>query len=367
VRWAFPVGRLYGIAIRIHFTFLFLLALLFVLSTLAGGWWAGLRSVVFLCLVFVCVLLHELAHSYVSVRYGLRVRSITLLPLGGLALLEDLPREPRQEIHIALAGPVANLILAVWLGALMFVIDPEASYRPMLSGAALLPSLLWSNLCIGLFNLIPAYPLDGGRVLRAWLARRHDYVEATRRAAAVGQVFSLLLILAGLILPMAWLVVVGLFIFWAGLAEERLTVLQSALERIYLEDVMLTDFHSLAPTDSLMDALERVLHSLQDDFPVVAGGKVIGVLTRKRLLQAFAGLNWNNSVQAVMSRQFETAQRSESLAAAFKTFQSRGLSIMPVLDGEALVGIVTLQNLLHSLAFLSRRGAAEFDLLRRDW
>ena len=156
MRWALKLGNLYGIAIRVHFTFLFLLALLFLMAVLARGWLAGLRSLLFILLVFVCVLLHELAHSYVSVRYGLRVRSITLLPIGGLALLEDLPREPRQEIHIALAGPLANFVLALWLGVLLKVIEPSLPLHPELSGTALLPSLFWSNLYLGLFNLIPA-------------------------------------------------------------------------------------------------------------------------------------------------------------------------------------------------------------------
>ncbi len=366
MRWALQIGSIYGIAIRIHFTFLFLLAFLLSVGVLAGGWLSGLRSVLFICLVFVCVLLHELAHSYVSVRYGLRVRSIILLPIGGLALLDDLPREPRQEIHIALAGPAANFVLALWLGVLLYVLHPASRFEPVLSGEALLPSLFWSNLYLGLFNLIPAYPLDGGRVLRAWLASRMDYIDATRRAVTVGQFFSLLFMLGGLVWGRPWLVVVGLFVFWAAMAEERVAVLQSALERMYLEDVMLTEFHSLAPSDSLFDALERALHSLQNDFPVVDGGRVVGVLTRGGLLRAFAGQGWRNSVQAVMSSRFETAQRGDTIAAAFKKLSSRGLSVIPVLEGERLVGIVTMQNLLHSITFLSRKGAAAFQSIRRD-
>ena len=365
MRWALKLGTLYGISIRVHFTFLFLLAFLALVATLARGWMGGLRSLLFILLVFVCVLLHELAHCYVGIHYGLRVRSIILLPIGGLALLDDLPREPRQEIHIALAGPAANFFLALWLGLLLFVLDPAAPLRPVLSGEMLLPSLFWSNLYLGLFNLIPAYPLDGGRVLRAWLTRRMDYIDATRHAVVVGEVFSLLFILLGLVWWVPWLVVIGLFIFWAAVTDERVTVLQSALERIYLEDVMLTEFHSLAPSDSLFDAMERALHSLQDDFPVVEDGRVVGVVTRRGLLRAFGGRNWSNSVQGVMNARFEVAQRRDTLAAAFKTFTNRGLSVIPVLEGSRLVGIVTLQNLLHSVAFLTRKGAAELESLRR--
>lgn len=366
MRWALRVGTLAGISIRVHFTFLFLLAFLFSVSVLADGWWSGLRSVLLIVLVFFCVFLHELGHSFVSVRYGLRVRSITLLPIGGLAVLDELPREPLQEIHIALAGPAVNFMLALWLGGLLYVLDPSQSFAPVVSGDALLRSLFWSNLYIALFNLLPAYPLDGGRMLRAWLSTRMDYIEATRYAVTVGQIFSLGFILIGLVTRGPWLEVVGLFVLWAAWAEERLVVLQSALERIYLEDVMLIEFHSLAPSDSLFDAIERAMHSLQDDFPVVSDGRVVGVLTRGKLLRAFAGAGWNDSVQAVMTSRFRTAKRQDTLAAAFKWFTSRELSLVPVLDDGRLVGIVTMQNLLHSVKLLSRKGAAELRATRRD-
>ncbi len=368
MRWALEVGRLYGIAIRLHFTFVFLLAFVGVLSVLAHGWLGALYSLLFIILVFFCVFLHELAHCYVSVGYGLRVRSITLLPIGGLAMFEDMPREPQQETRIALAGPAANFVLALWFGVLLLVINPTGFFRPALASydaSSLLPALFWANLYIGLFNLIPAYPLDGGRVLRAWLARRMDFIDATRRAAGIGQFFALVLILFGLVAVHPWLVLIGLFVFWAGVAEERLTVLQLALERIYLEDVMLTNFQTLAPSDSLFDALDRALHSLQDDFPVLAEGNVVGVLTRAGLLRAFAGQGWNNSVQTVMNSRFESAQRGDTLASAFNKLAGRGLSMIPVLEGTRLVGIVTLQNVLHSIDFLSRKSAADFEILHR--
>lgn len=366
MRWALRAGSIGGIAIRIHFTFLFLLILLFSVGGLADGWRSGLMSVLLIVLVFFCVLLHELGHSYVSVRYGYRVRSITLLPIGGLALLDEIPREPRKEIGIALAGPAVNFVLAVLLGGVLALVDPDLLLQPVISVKRLLPSLFWANVYLGLFNLLPAYPLDGGRVLRAWLGRRMEYVEATRQAVTVGQVLSVAMMLYGLTLQLNWLVVIGLFVFWAGLAEERLAVLQSAMERIYLEEVMLTDYQALAPSDSLFDAIDGALHSLQDDFPVVAEGRVVGVLTRAAMLSAFGGANWNDSVQAVMSTRFESAAPQDNLASAFKWLTNRKVSIVPVVDGGRLVGIVTLQNLFHSITLLSRKGAAELRYLRRD-
>lgn len=365
MRWAIRFGTLHGIAVRVHFTFLFLLIFLFVADTVAHGYASGLRSALLILLIFVCVFLHELAHSFVSEHFGLRVRSITLLPIGGLALLEDLPRKPRQEIGIAVAGPVANVVLAALVGALLYHFGLLVNFRqPVLSGDALLPSLFWANVYLALFNLIPAYPLDGGRILRGWLAAHRDYLEATRKAVAVGQFFAFVFIFVGLFSDW-WLILIGVFVYAGAASEERLTMLQSALEHIRLEDVMLTEFQALAPSDSLTDALQRALHSLQDDFPVVSEGRIVGVITKARLLTAIHREGWNNSVQAVMSRRFELAQPNDTLAAAFKKFSLRGLSIIPVIQEDRLVGIVTPQNLLHSVALLSRQGSAEFDFLRR--
>lgn len=365
MRWAVRVGTLHGIAVRVHFTFLFLFVFLFVAGTAAHGYASGLRSALLILLIFICVFLHELAHSFVSERFGLRVRSITLLPIGGLALLEDLPRAPRQEIGIAVAGPVANVALAAVVGALLYQFGLWGNLRqPVLSGEALLPSFFWANVYLALFNLIPAYPLDGGRILRGWLAARMDYLEATGKAVAIGQFFAFVFIFVGLFSDW-WLILIGVFVYAAAVSEERLTQLQSALEHIRLEDVMLTEFQVLAPSDSLTDALHCALHSLQDDFPVVSAGRVVGVITKARLLTAIHREGWNNSVQAVMSQRFELAQPSDTLAVAFKKFSLRGLSIIPVIQDDRLVGIVTPQNLLHSVALLSRPGVAEFNFLRR--
>jgi len=365
VRWALRIGSIRGIAVRVHFTFLFLLAVLFVAGAFAHGLLSGLRSAALILLIFFCVFLHELAHSAVSARLGLRVRSIMLLPIGGLALLEDIPREPRQEVVIALAGPAANALLALLLGIAFHQLGLLREFRPpVLSGELLLPSLFWANVYLALFNLIPAYPLDGGRVLRGWLAGRMDYVEATRKAVAVGQFFAYVFIFVGLFADW-WLILVGFFVYAGSVAEERQTQLQSALEHIRLEDVMLTDFQRLAPADSLSDALDRALHSLQDDFPVVEEGRVVGVLSKARLLTAVRREGWNHSVQAVMSRRVESADPADTLAHAFKKFSSRGLTMIPVVAAGKLVGIVTPQNLLHSLAFLSRTEVRELEFLRR--
>lgn len=365
MRWAVKVGSVRGIAVHVHFTFLFLLAFLLVANTFTRGAPAGLRNAFLIVLIFVCVLLHELAHSAVCARYGLRVRSIVLLPIGGLAQLDDVPRTPHQEIAIAVAGPVANGLLALVLGAAFYHLGLMTSFRPpVLAGEYLAPSLFWANVYLALFNLIPAYPLDGGRILRGWLAARMDYLEATHKAVAVGQFFAFVFIFVGLFADW-WLILIGLFVYAGAVMEERQTLLHAALEQIHLEDVMLTRFNALAPADSISDALDQALHSLQDVFPVVEAGSVVGVVSKAGLVTALRHEGWNHTVRAVMSQRFESAEPGESLANAFRKFSARGLALLVVEAAGRLVGIVTPQNLLHSVALLSRKGAAEFDFLRR--
>jgi len=209
----------------------------------------------------------------------------------------------------------------------------------------------WANIWIALFNLLPAYPMDGGRVLRALFSRRMDLVRATRRAVTIGQAFATLFMLVGMLWNI-WLTMIGFFLFIAAQLEERSAVFQSVLATVRLEDIMLTDFATLSPADTLEDALEKAVHSLQDDFPVIRGSDMVGVISKRKILEALRG-DGNNYVQSAMNRIFEVAQKKESLASAFRKLTARNLSIIPVVEDQRLVGIVTLQNLMHSMALLA--------------
>src|SRR5207248_10176128 len=219
--------------------------------------------------------------------------------------------------------------------------------------------LVWANLYIALLNLMPAYPLDGGRILRAFISRSIDLSSATRRAVSISNAIAMVLMLAGLFSD-SWLTMVGVIVFSAAQLEERALVFQSVLDNVRLEEVMLTDFATLSPADTLEDALEKAVHSLQDDFPVVRGSDMVGVVSKQSILQALRAQG-NGYVQAVMSRVFDVAQRRESLASAFRKITARGLTIIPVVEDQRLVGIVTLQNMMHSMALL-----AETRKLRRE-
>ncbi|MBZ5572560.1 MAG: CBS domain-containing protein, partial [Acidobacteriia bacterium] len=249
----------------------------------------------------------------------------------------------------------ANLLVAFAAGGILLAVAPEIQLwaKPYVNSANLPRSLVWANLWLALFNLLPAYPMDGGRVMRALFSRRMDPVRATRRAVTIGQAFATLFMLAGIIWPtFVWLTMIGFFLFVAAQLEERSAVFQSVLETVRLEDIMLTDFATLSPADTLEDALEKAVHSLQDDFPVIRGSDMVGVISKQKILQALRA-EGNGYVQAVMNRIFEVAQKKESLASAFRKLTARNLSIIPVVEDQRLVGIVTLQNLMHSMALLA--------------
>jgi Zn-dependent protease/CBS domain-containing protein len=354
--WSFPAGRLFGVDIRIHVTFLFLLGFVWFSESLSMGVSGPGRGVALVGIIFGCVVLHELAHAVVAQHSGIKVRSIVLLPIGGITLMEDASRtrpDPARDIRIAVAGPLLNLFIAAIAGALILAFAPQVKLwaQPFVHANNLPRSLFWGNLFLGAFNLLPAYPMDGGRILRALLAERMDYVHATRRAVTIGQVFAMLLMMIGLVWNV-WLVLVGFFLFLGAQMEDRSVVFQSVLETVRMEEVMLTQFAILSPADTLEDALSKAVHTLQDDFPVVRGMEMVGVINKARIVEALRR-EGNSYVQPAMVRSFEVAKRTDSLATAFRKLGSRGLSMIPVVDSGRLVGIVTMQNLMHSMALLA--------------
>lgn len=346
--------------IRIHLTFLFLLIFVWFTQSAAMGNAGPARGLALVAIVFGSVVLHELGHALLARRYGLVVRGIILLPIGGMTLMEETGAEranPARDIRIAVAGPLINLVIAGVAAAVILAMAPKVNLlgQPFVHAGNLPRALVWSNLFLGAFNLLPAYPMDGGRILRALLAERMDYVAATRRAVMIGQTFATLLMLVGLVWN-AWLVLIGFFLFVGAQMEDRTVMFQSVLETVRMDEVMLTGFSVLSPADTLQDALNKAVHTLQDDFPVVRGNNLVGVINKQHIVEALRR-EGNGYVQSAMMKTFEIASRSDTLANAFRKLGVRGLTMIPVVDDLRLVGIVTLQNLTHSMALLveSRR------------
>jgi Zn-dependent protease/CBS domain-containing protein len=358
--WSISAGRIFGIELRIHLTFLFLLAFVWLTESAAHAPVSAGRGLALVGIIFGSVVLHELGHALVAMHAGVTAKAIILLPIGGVTLLDETqnPVEPgaltwKRDIRIALAGPLVNLGIAFAAGSILLAVAPEIQLwaKPYVHSGNLARSLVWANLFLALFNLLPAYPMDGGRVLRALFSRHMDPVQATRRAVTIGQVFATLFMLVGMMWNI-WLTMIGFFLFVAAQLEERSAVFQSVLETVRLEDIMLTDFATLSSADTLEDALDKAVHSLQDDFPVIRGSDMVGVISKQRILQALRA-EGNSYVQSAMNRIFEVAQKKESLASAFRKLTSKNLSIIPVIEDQRLVGIVTLQNLMHSMALLA--------------
>src|SRR6266581_6754838 len=357
--WSIPAGRVFGVEIRIHLSFLLLLlSPLFVALSEQGARVTGspVRGVALVAIIFGSVVLHELGHALVGRHSGVPPRAIVLLPIGGVTIFDEarpsLPANWKRDARIAAAGPIVNFVVAAVTGVFLTVVmpGPQIWADPYMSSANLAHSAVWANLWLGVFNLLPAYPMDGGRVLRAVFSRSMDPVSATRRAVSIGRGFAIAFMLAGW--WNVWFSVMGVFLFIAAQMEDRAAVFQSVLETVHLEDIMLTDFATLSPADTLEDALEKAVHCLQDDFPVIRGSDMVGVISKRKILEALRG-DGNNYVQSAMNRIFEVAQKKESLASAFRKLTARNLSIIPVVEDQRLVGIVTLQNLMHSMALLA--------------
>jgi Zn-dependent protease/CBS domain-containing protein len=368
--WSIHVGRLFGVEVRLHLTFLILPLFVFWTEYTVHPSANGPRDLALVGILLACVAAHEIGHILVARRFGLIAKAVVLLPLGGVTVFDDSrPENPhprpeeiwQREVRVALIGPLVNLAFAAISAIAIVGLIPGISLWqwPYFVSSNLPRSLVWANIYLAGLNLLPAYPLDGGRILRAYFARTIDTTAATRRAVSISHAIAMVLMVGGLF-SNTWLTMIGVIIFAAAQLEERAVIFQSVLDNVRLEEVMLTDFATLSPADTLVDALDKAVHSLQDDFPVIRGSDMVGVISRQRILEALR-LEGNGYVQAVMNKLFEVSVRQESLASAFRKLTSRNLSIIPVVEDQRLVGIVTLQNLMHSMALL-----AESRKLRRD-
>ena len=350
MRWSWRIGEVAGIGVYIHATFLLLILFILIVEwTESHNLGTALAGVGFILVVFLCVVLHEFGHALTARKYGIRTRDITLLPIGGLARLERMPDDPRQELVVALAGPFVNVLIAAGLYAFLLLegVQPRVdAFR--LVGGGFLNNLLSVNIGLALFNLLPAFPMDGGRVLRALLATRLEYTRATQIAARVGQGMAFLFGLVGLI-SNPFLLFIALFVWMGAEQEASMVQMRTSLGGIPVQRVMLTDFRTLGKDDTLMNAVEHVMSGSQHDFLVVEADRVLGILTREDLLRALAEQGGAGYVRDAMRTDFATADSHdmlEQVLAKLKDYKCRSL---PVLHGGRLVGMFTMDNVSEFL------------------
>jgi len=345
MKWSWKIGSYAGIGVYIHATFLLLIAFV-ILSHWAGGNDAAgtAAGVLFTLAIFACVVLHEFGHALTAKRFGVRTRDITLLPIGGVARLERMPEKPIQEFWVAIAGPAVNVVIAIALLVWLLATDSLAPLTEVgVTEGSFLERLMAVNLFLVGFNLIPAFPMDGGRVLRALLATRMEYTRATSIAAGLGQGIALLFGLAGFFTN-PFLIFIALFVWIGAQQEASMAQMKSSLGGIPVSRAMLTDFRSLLPTDPLSRAAELVIQGFQADFPVVRDGEVAGILTRSSLISAIASGNVDAAVESVMTREFRTVDASDMLETAVPCLQSGACHTLPVLRNGTLVGMLTMDN-----------------------
>ena len=363
VKWSFRIARVLGIEVRLHLTFLMLLAFYAWKGWAASGQMAGaLLGILLPGTIFGCVLLHEFGHVLMARHFGIRTRDVTLLPIGGVARLESTGETPRQELAIALAGPAVNLVIAAIAGLFVLVSRiPTTPIDPVTGAGSFATWLIASNLFLLGFNLIPAFPMDGGRVLRALLTMRRDRVWATRVAAGIGQALAIALALAGMLaLHQPMLLFIALFV-WMGASQEAEAVSTSAhLDGVPVRKAMMTEFRSVSPSDTLGDVSQLVLAGFQHDFPVVSAGELVGLLLRDDLFPALRERGPDTVVGDVMRRSFAVATPDEPVERMLRRNQFEdGPSSIPVLEGGRLVGLVTAENVgeyvMLSAALTGRR------------
>lgn len=345
MRWSFRIGRLFGIRIEVHVTFLLMVAALAIFG--AEDARDAVRFAFDLLLVFACVLLHELGHALAARRYGIATREIVLLPIGGVARLERMPEKPQQEIVVAVAGPLVNVVIATLLGLILYGQHGDA--RALLDRAAqghTLEYLLFANLAMIAFNLIPAFPMDGGRVLRATLAMFLPFPRATRIASLVGQGIAILFAFVGVVVfKSVILVFIALFVFLAAGEERAVVQTRSALAGLLVRDAMITSFVSLETRHDLQHAVDLMLALDQQDFPVLEDGRLLGMLQRAELIKGLSREGAGAPVGRLVRLDVRPVEMMAPLEMALQKMQAQRLTSLPVISKGELLGMLTLENI----------------------
>lgn len=362
---SFPLFSIRGIMLRVHITFPLILiwgAIQFGVLNEQGLAGALFGVIVFL-LLFVIVVLHELGHSFAAQYYGVQVKEIVLLPIGGVARLASIPEEPIKEFVIAIAGPLVNFVLAgllflVAIGAGLVIGNPfdfEAMFAGMttLSLSSIFTYVFVANLFLGIFNLIPAFPMDGGRVLRALLATQMNYVTATRIAVIIGQNLALLFGLWGFLGGGFFVILVAIFVYFGAGQEAESVQIRHALRNLTVEQAYSREVHSLTPQSTLQEAVDITLSSFQADFPICEEGRFVGLLTQSRLLETLHQQGAQTPVAGVMATDVTPVSPREEIFDVQQKMTEGPFNALPVVEGETFLGLITSRDINELYRFVS--------------
>jgi Zn-dependent protease/CBS domain-containing protein len=351
MKWSYRLGKVAGIDVNIHVTFTLLIAWVLLTHWFTGQTLgAALSGLAFVIAIFGCVLLHELGHALAARRFGIGTRDITLLPIGGVARLERMPEKPLQELWVALAGPAVNLLIAVVLSVWLVMNNQLVPLNQLgVVTGPFIERLLVVNVLLIVFNMIPAFPMDGGRCVRALLALRLEYAQATRIAAGVGQVIAVGFVVLGLF-SNPFLLLIGVFV-WLGAAQEaRYATIKAALRGVPVQRALLRDLPILSPTDSLARAVDAFMTSPLPKAVVVEQGKIVGAVSALDLVAHLQRYDPTTPVAGVMQRNIQALELPATLDGALTRLHEARATLMPVVSQGRFVGVITMDQLNQFVA-----------------
>lgn len=350
MKWSLYLGKVSGIRISVHWTFVILLGWIFILYyQQAQEIREAIMGVVFILSLFICVTLHELGHALTGQRFNIVTKNITLLPIGGVAQMEKLPEKPLQELWVAIAGPMVNVgIAALLFSFLYFSNNIPQTFEPEqfenLNGTGFWLNLFLANIVLAFFNLIPAFPMDGGRILRALLSLKFDRGKATQIAAGVGQIMAIIFVFIGLF-SNTWLVLIGIFIYLGAGAEAAFESTKTTLSGNTVKDVLMTKYTKLLPEDTLEKAVALLLDGQEQEFVVAENDRVLGILTRTELIKGLTEFGKDAPVSNSMRKNYLVLDVDMPIQEVYEKLMSNSCSVAPVLDHGELIGIVDKENI----------------------
>ncbi|MDA7978464.1 MAG: site-2 protease family protein [Pirellulales bacterium] len=362
-RGSWKIARIAGIDVFIHWSFGLILVYVAVMRLMEGGTAAeALQHVSLVLATFVCVVMHEYGHALTARVFGIRTREITLLPIGGVARLEKMPDDPKQELLVALAGPAVNVVIVIILGGTLVGIAGMASVKDIqlvsqnISG--FLGQLMAINIFLVVFNLIPAFPMDGGRVLRAFLAMWMDYAQATNIASVIGRIAAVGFAGAAIAFGSPVLFLIAIFVYLGAQQETQIVRTRVLLEKATVQAAMATSFATLSPLTRLSDVARQFVPGGQQDFPVVDGEQLVGMLFGPQLISAVQQGLQDQNVGSIMATGCPALDEHAPLQQTLTQMQESGYPALPVVRDDQLVGLVTLQNIGQWMMFESARRQA---------
>ncbi len=340
---SFKIFSIFGIPIELHISFLALMLIIYIIAILNIIPAINVLTAVLITLIFVTVVLHELSHSYFAKRYGIKIERIVLLPIGGVSEMEEIPKDPAQELRIALAGPVANLVIAGFSFLILLIF--KSSLSTVLIGA--LYYFILVNLLLGLFNLLPAFPMDGGRILRAFLAERMSFIKATKTAATIGKQLAIIMAIIGVFFNF-FLILIAIFVYFGAESEYRSILVSTLLGEDTAKDIMTRDVHTLNSQNTVNDTLRTMFSEKHMGYPVVDNGNLIGIITFDDISK-IPDNKRDKLIEDVMTRDLILSDPDEDLVKTIEKLNKNRIGRIPIVKDGQLVGIISKTDITNTL------------------